>query len=185
MFFDLLILIASIDRERSLIIKTNKIRHTHKLGGYFFQVNILRIRKIIQGLSLFLILSGQLYSQSTTAQQTDLGSPIIPGPVPFSLDARSVVYCINLLNNNRFLEINNKTGVSKTIEVHRVWSLFLGVDENYPEGHQRRYDIIINEVPLNWDNSFIAYGGELLNLRLLFLYKNQYPPQGLEYRITP
>ncbi len=110
---------------------------------------------------------------------------ILPGSSPFSLDDRSAIYCINLLKNNRFIEIDSITGKSIIVEVHKVWSFFLGLDESYPEGFHLRYDIIVNEKPLNWDNSFIEYGGEMINLRLLFTYRNQYPPEGLKYRNNP
>ncbi|MDA3811154.1 MAG: hypothetical protein PF518_12600 [Spirochaetaceae bacterium] len=135
-------------------------------------------RKILLSLSLFLILGSQL-----DAQNPD--SVIIPGPVPFSLDATSAIYCINLLKNNRFIEFKNDTGKTEIVKVHTVWSIFLGLDENYPKGHHRRYDIIVNGTPLDWDKSFIEYGGEMINLHLLFLYRNQYPPQGLEYKNNP
>ena len=146
---------------------------------------MLSIRKFALSLSLLLILSGQLCAQNTATEETDPESFIIPGPVPFSLDASSAIYCINLLKNNRYIENDNETGKATIIEVQKVWSFFLGLDENYPAGHHLRYDIIVNEVPLNWDNSFIEYGGEMLNLRLLFLYRNQYPPQGLKYHHNP
>lgn len=143
------------------------------------------IKKIIQSLGLLMMLNGYLYAQDTVVPSTEPDSFIIPGPEPFSLDARSAIYCINLLRNNRYIEVNKQTGKSKIVEVHKIWSFFLTLDERYPEGHHRRYDIIVNEKPLNWDESFIEYGGEMINLRLLFLYKNQYPPQNLRYRNSP
>lgn len=147
--------------------------------------NIPSIRKIILSLSLFLILSSQLDAQNNTVPETDPKSVIIPGPAPFSLDATSAIYCIDLLKNNRFIEIKNDTGKIEIVEVHTALSIFLGLDENYPAGHHRRYDIIVNDNPLDWDKTFIEYGGEMLNLHLLFLYRNQYPPQGLEYNNNP
>lgn len=128
---------------------------------------------------LFLLLSSQLYSQDA-----EPNSAIIPNPAPFSLDALSSIYCINLLRSNRFIEVKN-ISITDIIKVETVWSYYLGFDESYPQGHQLRYDIIVNGDPLDWDNSFIEYGGEMLNLKLLFLYKNQHPPQGIEYRNKP
>jgi len=147
--------------------------------------NMHRIRKIVLTLSLFLILGSQLDAQNNRATETDPNSVIFPGPAPFSLDATSAIYCIDLLKNNRFIEIKNDSGKTEIVEVHSVWSFFLGLDENYPAGHHRRYDIIVNDTPLDWDKSFIEYGGEMVNLHLLFLYRNQYPPQDLEYNNNP
>lgn len=130
-------------------------------------------------ISFFLLLSSQLYSQDT-----EPSSVIIPGPEPFTLDGGSAIYCIDLLREIRFLELKNETS-SEIVKVETVWSYYLDFDESYPRGHQLRYDIIVNGNPLDWDNSFIEYGGELINLRLLFLYKNQHPPKDLGYRNNP
>jgi len=129
----------------------------------------------IQIVSLLLIFICQLSAQD---------SNVIPGPLPFSLDSVSAIDCIELLRRNRFIEVHDENGSSSIVKVQTVWSFFLDRDENYPEGHQLRYDIILNGEPLDWDNSFIEYGGDMINLRLLFLYRNQYPPQGLKYIIS-
>ena len=136
-------------------------------------------RIVIFILSLFLMLGGQLHALDSA--EPGGGFHIIPGPDPFSLDAGSAVYCIDLLRDNRFLEREGDSGQYRIVEVRTVWSWFLEYDESYPEGHRKRYNIIVNGKPLDWDNSYIEYGGEMLNLRLLFLYRNQYPPKNLEY----
>ena len=127
--------------------------------------------------SFFMILSHQLYAQDLTVSDTIL----IPGPIPFSLDAGSAIYCINFLKNNRFIEKKDESDKYRIVEVQTVWSWFLEYDKSYPERHRNRYDIIVNGTPLDWDNSYIEYGSEMLNLRLLFLYRNQHPPKSLEY----
>ncbi|MDC7226937.1 MAG: hypothetical protein PQJ61_09255 [Spirochaetales bacterium] len=138
-----------------------------------------RQKPVFYVLLIFLMLSGgQLYTQDSIK----FDDIIIPGSAPFSLDAESAVYCINMLKNNRYLERVEGSVEYKIIEVEEVWSWFLSWDERYPEGHRRRYDIIVNGDSLDWDKSFIEYGGEMLNLRLLFLYRNQYPPEGIDYR---
>lgn len=126
----------------------------------------------------FLICS-QLYTQNT-----ELNSYIIPGPEPFSLDAGSAIYCIGLLREIEFIEVKTKSG-NEIVKVKSVWSFFLEYDQSYPSGHQKRYDIIVNGDPLDWNNSFIEYGGHMINLRLLFTYKNQHPPNDIEYRNNP
>lgn len=136
-------------------------------------------------LFLYLIMSILLSAQSGTTPERDLNSAIIPGPIPFSLDSASAIYCIDLLKNNPLIEIKSDSGNSRIVRVETVWSYFLELDEKYPAGHQLRYDIIINGKSLDWDKSFIEYGGDMLNLRLLFLYRNQYPPEGLEYSNNP
>jgi hypothetical protein len=160
-------------------------KHMNKRLNPLSRNSILRIRKRLQSLSLLFLLCGILYAQDETIEETNPYSIIIPGPEPFSLDDRSAIYCINLLRNNRYIEINEETGKSEIVEVHTVWSYFLGLNENYPAGHHLRYDIIVNGEPINWDDSYIEYGGDMINLRLLFLYRNQYPPSNLQYRHIP
>ena len=138
-------------------------------------------------LFVLLITSAPLCGQDTASPGgTASGDIIIPGSEPFSLDAWSAGYCISILKNSRYLEKNGDSGKYRIIEVDTVWSWFLEYDETSPEGHRKRYDIIVNGNRLDWDNSYIEYGGEMLNLRLLFLYRNQYPPGELEgYRENP
>ena len=147
------------------------------------QENMNNFKRII--FLLFLILGSQIYTQNGTNQESRSDSIIIPEPDPFSLDASSAVYCIDLLKKSQFIETRGRNGKSVIVKVNKVWSFFLGFDEKYPEGHRRRYDIIVNEAPLDWDNSFIEYGTEMLNLRLLFLYRNQYPSSDLFYNNNP
>jgi hypothetical protein len=109
------------------------------------------------------------------------GSVLYPDPVPFSLDTESAINCIELLRSVRFIERRDDGG-SGVIKIETVWSYFLGYDESFPEGHRLRYDIIVNGEPLDWDKCFIEYGEDMLNLRLLFLYRNQHPGRDLEYR---
>lgn len=140
---------------------------------------------IIFFLFFILLWESQLYAQNGTAPENGPETIIVPEPQPYSIDALSAMYCIDLLKNNPFIETRDSDGKSSIVRVKKVWSYFLSFDETYPEGHRRRYDIIVNESPMDWDNSFIEYGGDMLNLRLLFLYRNQYPSQGLLYNNNP
>ena len=133
------------------------------------------VRKITLLFSLVLLLSYHLWAEDLIVSD----SIIIPDPTPFSLDAGSAIYCINLMKNNRYLEKKDKSDECKIVEVKTVWSQFLEYDESFPEGHRKRYDIIVNGTNLDWDNSYIEYGNEILNLHLLFLYRNQHPPENL------
>ncbi len=139
------------------------------------------ITKIALMCLLFLAACFHMSAQDSPETQVSPDTIIYPGPEPFSLDAGSANFCINLLKNNRYLEMDSESAKYRIVEVETVWSWFLEYDDNYPEGYRKRYDIIVNGTPLNWDNSYIEYGGEMINLRLLFLYRNQYPPQNLDY----
>ena len=62
--------------------------------------------------------------------------------------------------------------------------VFTGLDPGAYEGHQSRYDIELNGEPLDWDHTYIEFGGEMVNLRLLFTYRNQGPVPDVPYRLT-
>ncbi len=125
-----------------------------------------------------------LLLQFLLTQLTAQESIIVPGPEPFSLDVGTAIYCIHLLKNNYYIEKTDKSAKYKIIDVKTIWSWFLKYDESYPEGYRKRYDIIVNGEPVDWDNSYIEYGGEMINLRLLFTYRNQHPPETLEDYIS-
>ncbi len=114
---------------------------------------------------------------SAVAQDRD-GSLLVPAPDPFSLDTESAIFCINLLKGNRFLEKSMETEEYRVVQVETVWSWFLAYDEGYPEGHRLRYDIIVNGETLDWERSYIEYGTDIVNLKILFLYRNQHPREG-------
>jgi hypothetical protein len=47
--------------------------------------------------------------------------------------------------------------------------------EKMPELHRRRFDIILNGEPLEWSSHYVEYGGRMVNLQILFTYRNQRP----------
>ncbi len=106
------------------------MRFTPGFTSLFGSSKVISIRNIVLSLPLLLLLYGRLYAQNTETQETESYSIIVPATVPFSLDARSAIYCIELLRDNRFVEVDKETGKSKTIEVDTVWSIFLGLNES-------------------------------------------------------
>ena len=111
------------------------------------------------------------------------GSVILQSPEPFSLSAYDAIQAMAMIRSNGLLEHRTDSGRISIVAVHTLWAVFKGVDPAGFAGHQRRYDLILNGAPLDWDHLFIPYGTGLINLRLLFTYRNQYPPAGLLYRI--
>ncbi|WP_455382778.1 hypothetical protein [Salinispira pacifica] len=108
---------------------------------------------------------------------------IIPGPVPFTLDAYSAVQLIAMVRRTGLLELRRGSERPVIIAVESIYAVPAGIIESYPAGARRRYDILLNGSPLDWDHTFIVYGEGLVNLRVLFTYRNQYPPSDLTYRI--
>lgn len=113
------------------------------------------------------------------APQTSL---IFASPQPFTLDSRAAQTCIDILRAQMFILVDDGTGASRIVKVKTVWAEFRGIDDQYPPGFQGRFEVILNGESIDWRHSSIEYNGEMVNLQMLFTYRNQYPPAGLEYR---
>ena len=74
-------------------------------------------------------------------------------------------------------------GSRATIPVRSVQSVWIDFDPEAYENHQNRYDVELNGEPMDWDHLFIEYDGTMVNLRLLFSYRNQQPVPHVRYRI--
>ena len=109
---------------------------------------------------------------------------ILPGPEPFSLNAYDAVQALWMIRRARLLQQRLADGALRTLAVREVRAVLVGIDPEAPtEALSRRYDLLVNGEPLDWDNSFLEYGGSMVNLRLLFTYRNQHPPPALQYRL--
>lgn len=73
-------------------------------------------------------------------------------------------------------------GTRTIVPVASVRSVWIGVNHEAFANHQNRYDLELNGEPLDWDHLFIAYAGSMVNLRLLFTYRNQKPVPDVRYR---
>ncbi len=95
-------------------------------------------------------------------------------PDPFSLNGYDALHAIALLKRERLLI--RRTGSSREIvPVRSVEAREVEPIEEMPPLHRRRYTLILNEEPIEWERMYIDYGGRLLNLQLLFTYRNQRP----------
>jgi hypothetical protein len=95
-------------------------------------------------------------------------------PDPFSLNGYDALHAIALLKRERLLI--RRTGSSREIvPVRSVVAREVEPLEEMPPLHRRRYTLILNEEPIEWERMYITYGGRLLNLQLLFTYRNQRP----------
>ena len=102
----------------------------------------------------------------------------MPAPKPFSLSAGDAVGAIALLRRVRFLSVIDTdiqaggTGGRRpsedqpgartptaypwdTVEVRDIWAIFLAVDESFPRGHRRRFDLVVNGSPMDWERTYI------------------------------
>ena len=95
-------------------------------------------------------------------------------PDPFSLNGYDALHAIALLKRERL--VIRRTGSSREIvPVRTVVARELDPMEEMPPLHRRRYTLVLNDEPIEWERMYIDYGGRLLNLQLLFTYRNQRP----------
>jgi hypothetical protein len=121
----------------------------------------------------------------TQAQSVPHSILILPSPQPFSVSARDAQQAIDMIRRAGLLEHWDGNGQARVVAVRTLWAVFTGFDPQILVGHRRRYDLVLNGSRMDWDHLFIEYGGSMVNLRTLFTYRNQYPPDDLQYRLPP
>ncbi len=101
-------------------------------------------------------------------------------PEPFTLIGYDVLQAEALIRRAglliRLIGENREIVAVRTVEVVEI-----GRMEQMPPLHRRRYDLLLNGEPMDWDALYIEYGGRLVNLRLLFTYRNQRPVPDVPY----
>ncbi len=127
--------------------------------------------------------TGQTDAERPPIHPAPRTSVIFPSPKPFTLDAQAAQTAIDLLRLEGFLLIDDGgAGPPEILSVKEVYAWFVAIDRAMPPGHRRRYDIHVNGAPVDWRHSYVEWGGEMVNLQILFTYRNQYPPANLLFR---
>ena len=102
---------------------------------------------------------------------------------PFTLNSYDVIHAVLMIRREPALLRVDADGTRSTVPVKSVRSVWVDFNPDAYENHQNRYDVEMNGEPLDWDHLFIEYGGTMVNLRLLFTYRNQQPVPDVQYRI--
>ncbi|MFW5783533.1 MAG: hypothetical protein ACOCY8_03340 [Spirochaetota bacterium] len=110
-------------------------------------------------------------------------APIVPAPRPFTLNSYDVIDAVWLLRRVRFVQWWDYENRPETIAVERVRSVWVDYNPNAYEGHRNRYDIELNDEPIDWDHIYVEYDGDMINLRVLYTYRNQQPAPDVPYRL--
>lgn len=117
------------------------------------------------------------------AAERGFREPSLPSGAPFSLNAYDAVHALYLLRAQSFVIERSQVGADRIIPVRQVRSLRLADAENpLTPFERRRYDILLNGERINWEVSFIEWGGRMVNLRVLYTYRNGALPEGLTYQ---
>ena len=110
-------------------------------------------------------------------------SPFIyPTPEPFSFSWRDARTLVSLLRRGeRIVELVD--GVRTTVVVEDVAVSEIEPFEALPGPHRRRWQITVNGKQPVWTDTYISYEGRLVNVQLLFTYRNQRPLPDVPYTI--
>ena len=111
-------------------------------------------------------------------------SVIVPASEPFTLNAYDATQALWLVRRSLLLQRWVPGEPRRNIMVREVRAVLVAIDENAPTPALRpRYDLWVNGAPLDWDYTFVEHGRSMVNLQLLFTYRNQHPPVALQFRI--
>ena len=127
------------------------------------------------------------WSQSSSAEgRHPFREPSLEAGAPFSLNAYDAVHALYLLRRELFLQVLGEGGEYRTVRIRNVRAVRLP-DAEYPltPFERKRYDILVNGEPLEWENSYIEHDERRVNMRLLYTYRNGGLPEGLLYEGPP
>ncbi|MCG8478488.1 MAG: hypothetical protein MI724_05280 [Spirochaetales bacterium] len=100
---------------------------------------------------------------------------IFRSPEPFSLNGYDARQAMAMIRRVGLLVRGRDTASREIIVVDSVEAVRGDTIEDYPPLHRQRWDVLLNGAPIDWDDTYIEYGGRLVNLQLLFTYRNQRP----------
>ena len=123
-----------------------------------------------------------LSSDAVFADRVGMRHAVSP-PEPFSLNGYDSIQAISVLRRAGLIRVLDDDGRPRTVAVREVHAVLIGVDEHAAPAYRLRYDVILNGEPLAWDKTYVEYGGRMVNMRLLFTYRNQVPPSSVPFHI--
>jgi hypothetical protein len=110
-------------------------------------------------------------------------APIVPAAQPFTLNSYDALDAVALLYRVGFVQLRFGDGSLRTIRVRTARTVWVDYDPDAYEAHRNRYDVVVNETPIDWDHTYIEYERRMVNLRLLYTYRNQQPIIPPRYRL--
>lgn len=108
---------------------------------------------------------------------------IWPAPEPFTVNGYDARMAVALLERVGLVVIPAGESTRRIVAVESVRAVTVGVDERFPTVHRERWDLLLNGTPLAWRETYVEYGGRLVNLQLLFTYRNQRPVPDVPFRL--
>lgn len=141
-------------------------------------------RPLLISVLISLLLSTLAAPSLYAREESTFREPSLESSAPFSLNSYDAVHALYLLRRTLFLRRRVAEGEFETIRVRRVRAVRLPDAENpVTPFEKKRYDIRLNGELLDWERTYIAWGGRMVNLRLLYTYRNGALPEGLDFEL--
>ena len=129
------------------------------------------------------VLIGATIHFAPASEAQEWRGPIVPAAEPFTLNSYDVIDVVLMIRRVGILQWWDGRSRPQIVAVRTVESVWTGFNPDAYEAHQNRYDVLINGRPADWDRLYIEYGNDMINLRLLYTYRNQQPPPDVPYRL--
>lgn len=139
---------------------------------------------MVRGLPLrtFLLLIVLAWTVYSVAAEEDWNPPLVPAPQPFTVNSYDAIDAVLMIRRAGLLQYRYADGTTEIVPVRSVYSYWVGFDPHAYENHQNRYDLMLNGEPIDWGNLFVHYDGEMINLQMLYTYRNQRPVPNVRFR---
>ena len=108
-------------------------------------------------------------------------SGLLPAPQPFTLDLYHARMAKAMLKRVGVVLLRTGEEAHRSVGVRKVHIEYVGKDSRYPEPYNKRYDLRLNGRPLEWSRTYIEYDFRMVNMRMLFTYRNQRPVLDVPY----
>jgi len=121
------------------------------------------------------------FGASGIAAQEREGYGLLPAPRPFTLDLYHARMAKAMLERVGVVLVRTGEDEHRSVGVRKVRIEYVGKDSRYPEPYNKRYDLRLNGRPLEWSRTYIEYDFRMVNMRMLFTYRNQRPVPDVPY----
>lgn len=109
---------------------------------------------------------------------------LLPASEPFTLNLYDAQMAKALLWRVGMVEVRNGANSTRLIKVEKVRIEYVAINTELPEPFQKRFDIRLNGHALEWNKTYIEYDFRMVNMRMLFTYRNERPVPNVPYYLN-
>ncbi|MFO7730916.1 MAG: hypothetical protein R6V86_09140 [Spirochaetia bacterium] len=143
---------------------------------------------VFTGLLLFLFLSSVPPFDASANEEfgndgkvSGESTRLLPASEPFTLNLYDAQMAEALLWRVGMVEVRTGANSTRLIRVKKVRIEYVAKYPELPEPFQKRFDIRLNGQALEWNKTYIEYDFRMVNMRMLFTYRNERPVPNVPY----